>query len=204
MSDLSEQAGAALDLLIRRVPKIVERDAPEPPAYALAVWFEWSRGDWFRWLPIVIVMQERRLDAGTRLGIDSRMAFWDPWGVPPEEWARPWEIGHGTAGVIAGVAGDLSASPTAARVFEALQDSWLEVEETRIDGLIFEDWFGLELARRLDQLDWSQRLPAAKSALVVYAWPEQGRKSQALAESVSSRHHAQLMAQGVWPPELSV
>ena len=83
MPDLDECAAAALDLLVQRIPRIVTRDAPEPAdAYALAVWFEWGRGDWYRWLPILVVMQPRRLDAGSRLGIDPRVAFWDPWGGP--------------------------------------------------------------------------------------------------------------------------
>lgn len=143
MSKLMDHAAVALDELMQRVPKIVARDAPQPSAYALAIWFEWSRGDWFRWLPMLTVMQQRRIDAGLRLGVDPRVGFWDPWGVPAEAWAGRNEISHGTADVIAGVAGDLSVSPRAARVFEPLQDAWLDVDEPTADGLLFEEWFGI-------------------------------------------------------------
>jgi hypothetical protein len=200
MSDLSEHAGEALDLLIERIPKAVQRDAPDPAAYALAIWLEWGRGDWFRWLPMLTLMQERRLDAQACLGTDRHIAFWDPWGVPPEEWARPWEISHGTAGVVAGAAADLSVSPRAARVLEPLQDAWLDASEPTIDGLLFEDWFGVQLARRLDRLDWQRLITAAGRDLVVYFWPEHGRASSALRASVSERHHERLISEGVWPP----
>ena len=200
MSNLMDHAAAALDELTQRVPKIVARDAPPPSAYALAIWFEWSRGDWFRWLPMLTVMQQRRIDAGLRLGVDPRVGFWDPWGVPAEAWAGRNEISHGTAGVIAGAAADLSVSPRAGRVFEPLQDAWLDLDEPTEDGLLFEEWFGIQLARRLDPMDWRRSLPTVGSELVVYAWPDRGRKAPALAASVAERHQLALTAQGVWPP----
>lgn len=47
MSDLETRADVALSYLAQAVLKVVRRDAPELPAYAVAVWFEWSRGAGF-------------------------------------------------------------------------------------------------------------------------------------------------------------
>jgi hypothetical protein len=85
-------------------------------------------------------------------------------------------------------------------ILEPLQDAWLDAEDPAADGLLFEEWFGVELVHRLEQADWPRIAGFPVADLVLFHWPDAGRASGALGASVASRHHLRLATEGVWPP----
>ena len=150
--DGAERAAAEALRIFRRE---IREERPPRPCYALALVFDWERADWYRWAPLPVLLELRKLEAAPE-GHDQVRAFWDPYVPAVESWAEPREIIDGLGAPMVEVSSDLIDSRRFERAAVQMHESVADAGNATAadeDSLTAEESYAVLVARTIAASD---------------------------------------------------
>jgi hypothetical protein len=186
VSELAHAREAVLDVLARVITGEIAGSGYTHRVYAMVLTFEWGVADWWSWVPLPTFMHASKLEYLTEIGDQGPVAYWDPLDPAPENYAEPWEIDLGSLGAYRPAPARLRDSPRFARLAQSLQDEWLDAAAELDRGdepLGFQDRFALDLAIRLNRVDWARFLTVSDD-FCVYPWAHDARDRELVRRAV--------------------